>query len=223
VTNIPGTTRDTRGGRATLGGVLLRLIDTAGLRDSYDLIERMGVERSRAAVAEAELVLLVIDGAQALGEEDERAIVLARTAPRCICVVNKSDLPLAVELDGLRALFPHVCVVSAATGRGLRELEEAVSSLFPPGARSDYGRLLTNARQGEAALRARERVCAAAAALAAGYSPDAVLTDVEEALSALGELTGKTVREDIVARILSASASGNRGTEAGIRKRRNPP
>jgi len=208
VTNIPGTTRDTVEARAVLGGVLLRLIDTAGLRDSPDVIERMGVERSRAAACEAELVLLVIDGAEPLTAEDEEAIKLAQEAPHCVCVVNKSDLPLAAEPDSLRELFSHVCVVSAATGEGIKQLEAAVAALFPTGDVSDYGRFLTNARQGEAALRARTCVAEAAKSLAAGYPPDAVLMDVEEAASALGELSGKTVREDITARIFERFCVG---------------
>lgn len=208
VTDIPGTTRDTIEARATLGGVLLRLIDTAGLRDAGDAVERMGVERSRAAVAEAELVLLVIDGAQPLTPEDGEAMELAAGAPHCICIVNKSDLPLAADIGALRARFPYLCVVSTLTREGLQALEDAVAALFPSGDAADYGALLTNARQASAAERARESVAAAAESLAAGYPPDAVLVDVEEALSALGELTGKTVREDITARIFERFCVG---------------
>jgi tRNA modification GTPase len=208
VTDIPGTTRDTIEARATLGGVLLRLIDTAGLRDSCDAIERMGVERSRAAVSGSELTLLVIDGAEALSAEDEAAMLLAQTAPHCICIVNKSDLALSVDIEALRARFPNLCVVSAVTRDGLRELEGIVAALFPAGDAADYGVLLTNARQSSAAARARESLSAAAASLAAGYPPDAVLVDVEEALSALGELTGKTMREDITARIFERFCVG---------------
>jgi len=208
VTEIPGTTRDTIEARATLGGVLLRLIDTAGLRDSYDAIERMGVERSRAAVAEAELALLVIDGAQPLTNEDKAAIELAHTAPHCICIVNKSDLPPSVDLTALHALFDRLCVVSAITGDGLKQLETDVAALFPSGDAAHYGVLLTNARQAAAAARAHESISAALEGFSQGYSPDAVLVDVEEAISALGELTGKTMREDITARIFERFCVG---------------
>lgn len=208
VTDIPGTTRDTIEAHATLGGVLLRLIDTAGLREAGDAIERMGVERSRAAAAEAELVLLVVDGAGTLRPEDREAMDLAGTAPHCICIVNKSDLPLTVDLEALRARFSHLCVVSAVTGDGLRALEETVAAMFPAGDAADYGALLANARQASAAARARASVLAAEKSLEAGYSPDAVLLDVEDALAALGELTGKTVREDITDRIFERFCVG---------------
>jgi tRNA modification GTPase len=208
VTDIPGTTRDTIEARATLGGVLLRLIDTAGLREAGDAIERMGVERSRAAAAEAELALLVVDGAGALCPEDREAMELAGRAPHCICIVNKSDLPISVDLETLRARFDHLCVVSAVTGDGLRALEEIVAAMFPTGDAADYGALLANARQASAAARARESVLAAEKSLGAGYCPDAVLLDVEAALSALGELTGKTVREDITDRIFERFCVG---------------
>lgn len=209
VTDIPGTTRDTIEARAVLGGVLLRLIDTAGLRESGDAIERMGVERSRAAAAEAELALLVVDGAGAMSPEDRQAMDLAGRVPRRICIVNKSDLPLTVDLEALRARFDHLCVVSAVTGDGLRQLEEMVAAMFSPGETAvNYGALLTNARQTSAAARARESLLAAEESLNAGYSPDAVLLDVEEALAALGELTGKTVREDITDRIFQRFCVG---------------
>lgn len=208
VTEIPGTTRDTVEERAVLGGVLLRLVDTAGLRESEDAVEQLGVERSRAAAASAELVLLVLDGAEPLTVEDEAAMALALNAPHCILVVNKSDLPIALNLTQLRAQFSQLCVVSARTGEGIRDLDEAVSRLFPLGERGDHGTLLTNARQKAAAERALSSVMTARESLAGGYPPDAVLLDVEEALSALGELTGKTVREDITDRIFERFCVG---------------
>lgn len=208
VTDIPGTTRDTVEERAVLGGVLLRLIDTAGLRESSDAVERLGVERSRSAAANAELVFLVLDGAESLTAEDAAAMELALGAPNCILVINKSDLPVALDLTQLRTRFAQLCVVSARTGEGIRELGDAVSELFPQGKRGDYGTLLTNARQKAAAERALASVLTARKSLMEGYPPDAVLMDVEEALSALGELTGKTVREDITDRIFERFCVG---------------
>lgn len=209
VTPIPGTTRDTVEERLRLGGVMLRLIDTAGLRETEDTVERLGVERSRAAVEEAELVLVVLDVHQGLGEEDEAALQMGLQAPRCIVVSNKCDLPAdrPIPFLSLPDSVPLV-EVSALTGEGLDELELAIETLFEGDVPAQTGELLTNARQAEAASRALAALERAAAALQDCVTPDAVLTDVEEALSALGELTGRTVREDIVSRIFERFCVG---------------
>jgi tRNA modification GTPase len=208
VTEIPGTTRDTIEERVTLGGVLLRLIDTAGLREADDLVEQMGVERSRAAAEEAELTLLVLDASMPLSEEDQEAIALAKRAKNCICVVNKSDLVPNAELAALRQEFTTVCVVSAATGEGLLALEEAVTKLFPFGGQVGATPFLTNARQHAAAQQAKESLLRAQSGLSEGQPPDVVLIDVEEALAALGELTGRTMKEDITSRIFQRFCVG---------------
>lgn len=209
VTPIAGTTRDTIEERLRLGGVVLRLIDTAGLRDTADEVEQLGVARSKAAVEKAELVLVVLDPHQEPNAEDEEAIRLGLSAPRCIIVSNKSDLPSQRPIPFL-SLPDGVPLVetSALTGEGMDELELAIEKLFPEGDNSHAGELLTNTRQAEAATRAADALQRAADALTAGFTPDAVLTDVEEALSALGELTGRTIREDIVSRIFERFCVG---------------
>ncbi|NCB62457.1 MAG: tRNA uridine-5-carboxymethylaminomethyl(34) synthesis GTPase MnmE [Clostridia bacterium] len=209
VTPIPGTTRDTVEETVRLGGVRLRLIDTAGLRETGDEVERLGVQRSRAAAERSELALLVVDGSQPLTDEDREAAELAWGAPRLIIVENKSDLPAGVRrgwsLEGREA--PEVVSVSAKTGAGLDDLTAAVTALFPAG-EGEAGAMLTNARQAEAAERAREAVRASREALAQGVTPDAVLTDAEGAMSALAELTGRSIREDVVSRIFARFCVG---------------
>ena len=208
VTPVAGTTRDTVEERCTLGGVLLRLIDTAGLRESGDAVERMGVERSRSALARSELALLVLDGSAPLTREDEEAIQAVEVVPHVICVVNKSDLSLSLDLDQLSGHFPHLCVVSARENQGLEGLEAQVAALFPHPQGVEQGELLTNTRQAEAARRALAAVEQAQESLAAGMTADAVLVDVEEAMQALGELTGRSVRADVTARIFSRFCVG---------------
>lgn len=122
-------------------------------------------------------------------------------------MVNKSDLAPALDQDALRARFPKICTVSAATGDGLKELERAIADCFPAGA-DEAGSLLTNARQAEAAAPCKGSVAAALEGLEAGMTPDALLTDAEEAMAALGELTGRSVREDITDRIFSRFCVG---------------
>ena len=205
VTGCPGTTRDTIEARVTLGGVLLKLTDTAGVRDTQDEAERLGVERSRAAAREAELVLLVLDASQPLTDEDRAVMALARQAPHCIAILNKADLPAVLDQDVLD--FAPLCRLSARSGEGLAQLAELTARCFPPGA-ARPGSLLTNPRQYDAAARAKADLLRAQEGLSAGLPPDLLLSDVEQALEALGELTGASVREDITARIFSRFCVG---------------
>ena len=208
VTDIPGTTRDTVEARCVLGGVALRLIDTAGIRDTDDAVERMGVERSKAALEEAALALVLWDGSVPMGEEDVALLERAMAHGPVILMRTKADLPSKpMPVLGLDPM-PPVVAVSAKTGMGLDRLGEVIAQLFPAGSGDAAGELLTNARQADAAKRALAGVERAAENLTAGVTPDALLTDVEEALSALGELTGANIREDITARIFERFCVG---------------
>lgn len=207
VTDVAGTTRDTIEEKAVVGGVLLRLIDTAGIRDTDDTVERIGVERSRSALENAQLVLAVVDSNGELNEEDLAILGEAAKCEKCILVWSKSDLsdgPTAVTLKNAPAM--QVCV-SSLTGEGLVELERTVAELFPMG-EAPAGLTLTNTRQAEAVERAARAVGGALEALRGGLTPDAVLTDAEGALNALGELTGRTLREDLVGRIFERFCVG---------------
>lgn len=204
VTNIPGTTRDTIEEKLRLGGVLLRLTDTAGLRETDDEIERLGVMRSHEAMENAELVIAVIDGSGDVSAEDEEIIRCAEKAPHAVVAVSKSDL-------GKMAVLPEttlpVVELSSMTGEGLEKLAEVIKALFPmPDAPA--GEILTNARQAEAVDRALAALTAAYDALLQGCTPDIVLTEAEGAMSALGELSGKTVREDVTNRIFERFCVG---------------
>ncbi len=204
VTDIPGTTRDTIEEKLKLGGVLLRLTDTAGIRSTDDEIERMGVERSLDAMNSAELVLLVIDGSREFSAEDEALLREAEKAPKAVVVLSKSDLPQRCRLPETK--LPTV-KLSAVTGEGLHELETAVKALFPlPNVPA--GEILTNARQAEAVARALEHLASALDAMERGLTPDIILTESEGAMLALGELSGKTVREDVTNRIFSRFCVG---------------
>ena len=205
VTAVAGTTRDTVEEKAVVGGVLLRLIDTAGIRDAEDEVERMGVERSRQAAARAELALLVLDGSQPLAGEDRQALAAARLAPRRLVLRNKIDLPQVLDSGSLEGERP--LPLSARTGQGLDGLEAAVAELFPAG-KTPPGRMLANARQAEAVSRALRFLRGAREALESGLTPDVVLTDAEGALNALGELTGRTLRENLTARIFERFCVG---------------
>ena len=174
VTEIAGTTRDTVEETVMLGSTRLRLIDTAGIRETEDKIEAMGVERSRQAVENADLVLFVD-----LGNK-----------------VQPSDLP-----------FMNIIPICAKTGEGLDLLANLVDELFEKDAPCD-GSILTNPRQFDAIRRAYDAILRSLQGLRLGLTPDAVLTDVENAMEAMGEVTGNVVREDITARIFERFCVG---------------
>lgn len=204
VTDIPGTTRDTIEEKLKLGSVSLRLTDTAGIRDTEDKVERIGVERSRQAMENAMLVLAVVDGSCAVDEEDMAIIRSAEHAPKAVLVISKNDIDAPhISID---SKLPTVSV-SAHTGDGLDRLEKLIEELFPL-PQVPAGEILTNTRQAEAVSRALEYMDAAFEAMAAGMTPDIVLTETEGAMNALGELSGRTVREDVTNRIFQRFCVG---------------
>ena len=204
VTDVPGTTRDTIEEKLRLGSLLLRLTDTAGIRETEDVVERLGVERSRSALRNAELVLAVVDGSAAFTEEDAALIREAERAPHGIVVLSKRDLE--ARAPAVETCLP-VVPVSAMTGQGLETLEQTIAAAFPL-PEVPAGEILTNARQAEAVKRAIEAMEAALQTMEAGMTPDIVLTEMEGAMAALGELTGRTVREDVTNRIFQRFCVG---------------
>ncbi len=205
VTNIPGTTRDTIEERVEFGGVTLRLIDTAGMRETGDEIERLGVERSRAAAASANLILAVADGCVGETKELEAILEEAEQAEHAVLILSKSDLPHD-EAIPISCNIPTVRL-SSVTGEGFERLENEIRKMFPP-LQVPAGEILTNARQADAVRRAAESMEAALAALNMNMTPDIVLTETEEAMDALGEITGQTARDDITQRIFSRFCVG---------------
>ena len=207
VTDIPGTTRDTITEKVRLGHVLLRLTDTAGLRETSDAVERIGVDRALAAAEEAQLALVLTDPT----DEDGFVEVLksVQHIKHIILIFTKADIKnmrgSIISTGELRA--DSVISLSSLTGQGIEVLTEAVEELFPLGEEAQ-GEILTNSRHADAVSRALESIRAAKDALDFGLTPDAVLVEVEEAMAALGELSGKTVREDITSRIFERFCVG---------------
>ena len=207
VTDVAGTTRDTVEEKVRLDHVLLRLIDTAGIRDTDDSVEKIGVERSRDAAKQSSLALLVLDGSAPMDEEDEAAIAVAKEVANLVVIVNKADLKRQIDIGMLADRFDNVISLSAKTGEGLTTLTDHITSLYPAGTTAQ-GELLTNARQADAVSRALNAIREARSALRIGMTPDVVLSDAENALSALGELNGKSIREDLVSTIFSRFCVG---------------
>ena len=205
VTEVAGTTRDTVEETVMLGNTRLRLTDTAGIRETADKIEAMGVERSRKAMDDADLVIFVCDGSAPLTEDDQRIIDLCADHENAIALINKTDLGQQVLPSDLP--FMNIIPISTTTGNGLDQLADLVDTLFSGNTPCD-GSILTNARQFDAVRRAYEAMLRALQGLKLGLTPDAVLTDVEDAMCAMGEVTGATIREDITARIFERFCVG---------------
>lgn len=205
VTDIPGTTRDTIEEKLRLGAVTLRLTDTAGIRASEDEAERLGVERSREAMKNAELVIVVIDGTAPLTDDDYEIVSAASDAPHAVIAFSKSDIgsfSRDIPDFGLPAIE-----ISSVTGEGLDMLEKTVSDMFPL-PETPAGEILTNPRQAEAVSEALDYLKAAVSAMNESATPDIVLTEAEGAMNAIGELTGRTVREDVTNRIFERFCVG---------------
>lgn len=205
VTDVPGTTRDTVEESVMLGSTRLRLIDTAGIRDTADAVEAMGVKRSRQAMENAELVIFVCDGSQPLTKEDEAIIDECLEKENAIALLNKSDLGQAVRPGELP--FLTVISVCAKTGEGLDQLADMVDALFQGSAPCD-GSILSNPRQYDAIRRADAAIRRALGGMDQGLTPDAALLDIEDAMEAMGEVTGASVREDITNRIFERFCVG---------------
>ncbi len=205
VTEVAGTTRDTVEESVMVGSTRLRLIDTAGIRETDDRIEAMGVERSKKAVEEADLVIFVCDGSQPLTQEDRAVMDVCLEHENAIALINKGDLGQVVQPSDLP--FVYVIEICANSGKGLDQLADTVDTIFAGQLPCD-GSILTNARQYDAIRRAYEAMLSALQGLRLGLTPDAVLTDVEQAMEAMGEVTGATIREDITARIFERFCVG---------------
>ena len=204
VTDVEGTTRDVLSEVAALGRVTLRLFDTAGLHETEDVVEKIGIDRARKALEDAELILAVFDGSVAPDEEDKAlAESLSSTGATVIAVINKSDLGIVQE-DFYTSHFVHTVTFSAKEGSGTEALSALVESCFINGeldTKNDT--VLTNARQQGAALSALEAIKRAQAGIAYGLPVELCCSDCEAAMQAIAELDGRAVSEDIVSHIFS--------------------
>ena len=202
VTSVPGTTRDTIEEKIRIGGITLRLIDTAGMHEAADEIERLGIERTQSAIGSAELIIRVVDGT---ADEADSGFDFSSCGKKMITAVNKSDLP-GFNRSLTEKLSPAVAV-SAKTGEGIEELIKEIEKLFD-GGKNTGGSLISNARHAEALKTAVTYLDAALSALGGGETPDIVLTELEGAINAIGLLTGASITADVTNRIFSRFCVG---------------
>jgi tRNA modification GTPase len=206
VTDVPGTTRDTLSEAIDIGGVPVILTDTAGLRETSDNVETLGIERTHRAMGDADLVLLVVDGSTELGPEDQK--LLDRTAEvRRIVVMNKCDLP---SFQSLASCLPDVVAinVSARTGEGLTSLHGAILAQLNSADADDGSLLITNARHYDLLCNAQRELESARTCFRDRHSEELVLAPLHNALKLLGQITGEITTEDILSEIFATFCIG---------------
>ena len=216
VTPVAGTTRDTVEEKALIGGLAVQLVDTAGLTPTEDPVERIGVERSRAAARSADLLLLALDSSEPLMPLDEsvatelRALTQEDAMPPTILVLNKADLPCQVTDEAAQALWPGAPLVATSTlnGAGLAALEGQIAALALGGTAQAGDVLVSSARHKDALRRGLEHAQAAQVTLSDGLPLDFVAIDLRAALEALGEITGETATADLLDRIFAEFCIG---------------
>jgi tRNA modification GTPase len=206
VTEIPGTTRDTLSEAIDLGGIPVILTDTAGVRETTDGIETLGIQRTQRAVGDADLVLVVLDGAEEVGPSDRK--LLDQTAnSRRLVVMNKCDLPSFKAANGCLGV-PQAINVSARTGEGLDALRAAMLQSLNSAGIEDQGLLITNVRHFDLLCRTRQELELARAAFRERHSEELVLVPLHNALKYLGQITGETTTEDILSEIFATFCIG---------------
>ena len=212
VTGIAGTTRDTLAESIDIKGVPVQLIDTAGIRASRDEIEAMGVERARRAAADADLLIVVVDGSELLLQEDH--LVLDEVSRvRHIVALNKADLPTFSEAVIGRRVSTHqscsdVVSVSAKTDAGLETLRAAILNPFANGTAASEGLLITNARHHDLLVRSIDAIASSTQLMEERASEEIVLVGLHNALRYLGEITGETTADEILGQIFSTFCIG---------------
>lgn len=210
VTDVAGTTRDVLEEYVNVRGVPLKLVDTAGIRETNDKVEKIGVERSRKAIKTADLVLLVLDSSNPLSDEDRQLIKVTDEAKRII-ILNKTDLPMQLDTDELFNLIPEDQVIrtSATEGVGLDDLKEKISKLFFGGIESNQNSVIvTNARHIGLLNQAEEALDSVLQGLKDGMPVDLVQIDMTRCWEFLGEITGDSYQDELLDQLFSQFCLG---------------
>ncbi len=209
VTSIAGTTRDTLEEHLTIDGISLNLVDTAGIRETEDIVEKIGVNRAIENGKDADLILYVVDSSEQLSEDDEKIIELIRDR-QAIVLLNKSDLEPVVSFQEMEERTGKKVILFSATERtGLSELSEAVSRLFFSGQLDFNDEIyITSARQKNALYKADDSLKKVEESIKNGLPEDFYSIDLMDAYEALGSIIGESVEEDLVNEIFSKFCMG---------------
>lgn len=200
VTEIAGTTRDVVEDTIVAGDVILRLSDTAGLRDTDDAVEKIGVERAKKRLEQCALLLAVFDNSSALEIFDYQLLETAKDVPT-IAVVNKTDLPSKLDINKIESFIDNIVFVSASTGEGKDELIQAIAKIAGTNQLNPSEGILSNERQRANISAALRSVKEAKSALEAGMTFDAVTVNLEDAISELLEMTGEKASDEILDKV----------------------
>jgi tRNA modification GTPase len=203
VTEIPGTTRDVIEEYINIKGVPLKVVDTAGIRETDDIVERIGVEKSKEFINKADLIILILDGSEELNENDKNIIKLVLDK-KVIVLINKVDLETKIEYNYIQDLFKEhpIINISVKTGTGLEDLENTIKDMFFGGKISiKEDVIVTNVRHKDSLIKARQSLNEAINAIEIGMPVDMVSIDIKNAIESLGEIVGLTVSEEIVDQI----------------------
>ena len=200
VTDIPGTTRDIVEDTVIVKDVILRLSDTAGLRDTEDTVEKIGVDRARKRLEQCGLLLAVFDNSRELDEEDKLLIDSAQNVPS-IAIINKTDLEQKLDISYISSKINTIIYISAVSGEGREELENAVEEIAGTANLNPSEGILSNERQRLAVSNALNSVKEAKIALEMGMTFDAVTVSLEDAISELLELTGEKTSDEVIDRV----------------------
>lgn len=210
VTDVPGTTRDVIEEYVNVRGVPLRLVDTAGIRETEDIVEKIGVEKSREVLKEADLVLLVLNNNEPLSEQDLQLLDLAKDL-QCIVLINKTDLPTNIDIEQVKALATHhpVVTTSLIEEEGLDQLETAIAETFFTGniESSDLS-YVSNVRHIQLLKESLSALKDATGAIEAGMPMDLVQIDVTRTWQLLGEIVGDTVHDSLIDQLFSQFCLG---------------
>lgn len=210
VTDIPGTTRDVIEEYVNLRGVPLKIVDTAGIRETADIVEQMGVQRAREFVNRADLILLLLDASAPLTAEDKEVLALLE-GRQAVVLVNKSDLPPLWELTEIAGAVEDkkVLSISAAEGSGLEQLEQLIVDMVYGGAiQQKEGAFVNNVRQGQLLEQTKATLLEVLLTIEQQMPPDCIVVDLRAAWDKLGEITGDTVGEDIIDQIFTQFCIG---------------
>lgn len=210
VTEVAGTTRDVIEEYVNVRGVPLKLIDTAGIRETQDLVEKIGVEKSRQALAKADLILLVLDQSEPLTQEDEQLLEVTRGNKR-ILLLNKTDLPAQLDSQALQKAAPNepLFAVSVLKNQGLDQLEQAIADLFFGGKTGEKdASYLSNARHIGLLENAAQALDEVIAGIAAGMPVDLVQIDMTRCWDFLGEVVGDSVQDELITQLFSQFCLG---------------
>ncbi|TDT50493.1 tRNA uridine-5-carboxymethylaminomethyl(34) synthesis GTPase MnmE [Fonticella tunisiensis] len=204
VTDIPGTTRDVIEEYINIKGIPVKLVDTAGIRHTEDIVERIGVERSKEYIDRADLIIFMIDASRPLENEDFEIIEYLK-GKKTIVIVNKMDLPIKVDIDFIKDKFNRDFVITTSinTGEGIEAIKDKIVDMVFEGNVSSRDVYVTNVRHRDILLKAKESVGKGVEALIAGLPIDFASIDFRDAYLKLGEITGDTVEEDIIDRIFT--------------------